>query len=96
MEKGLKDLSESSSLISLKLDSSEEVIAKIINIEDGILWIENPLLLVLQSKENQGYISLIPWTFSNNQSRNHSVPININKIVSFFEPDPEMKKKYYK
>ena len=79
---------EINEIYTLKLNSSEELVAKVIDQFDGYIEITNPIAAVLTP---QG-LQLMPCMFSSNMDKN--VRLNKNSIAMVAEPREDIRSKY--
>jgi len=59
-------------IISLKLSTSEEIVAKFIEEDENILTVEKPMVMTIVTKGDLGYYHLTPYTY-------------VDKTISFFK-----------
>ena len=75
-------------IYTLKLNSSEELVVKVVDQFDGYIEITNPIAAVLTP---QG-LQLMPCMFSSNMDKN--VRLNKNSIAMVAEPRDDIRSKY--
>ena len=79
---------ETNKVYTFKLNSGEELIAKVVSTQDGYLYIENPVS-VAPGPQGMG---LVPSLFTADPSQ--SVTINTNNIAMYVETDDSVRMKY--
>ena len=75
-------------IITIKLTSGEELIAKFEEEDDGSLTVGKPFALV----PNQQGLGMVPWIMSTNPDT--KVSINKNTVVCFLKTDDGIGKQY--
>jgi len=80
---------------TIKLTTGEEMMAKYKDSDEDHFYVEKPLVLAIQPTEdgNQA-LGLAPYAATLDPKDSTVIPININTIVTYFEPPVEMARAY--
>lgn len=78
-------------IYTFKLSTGEEVLAKYKDEKDGHYHIVKPFVLAMtQDEKGQASLGLAPFAATLNPTSNQEIPLNINMVVTFFEPPKEI------